>query len=206
MDQPLTIVLPVHNSERQLCSMVRDVLDITATGTREIHVVIVDDCSTDDTYETACEIARQYPQITVMRQAMRQGLGSILTKLRNHVAAERVLMHDGVSVINTKELQQILQTPMNRDDVLDQASAASLPTAESTGSRRFPAVRALQNRMEQAHRAVSTFRWIELDQRVVPHRRSTVGTPSSAHLRLPTANGFPPLTATASGIGVQASS
>ncbi len=195
LDQPITIVLPVHNAERQLRSNVRDILDVTTTGTREIRVVIVDDCSTDDTYETACEIARRYPQITVMRQAMRKGLGTILAMIRNRVSAERVLMHDGVSAINTKELQQILQTPTNQDDALEQAGTARMPIAESTGSRRFPSVRAGQNRMEQAHRAVSSFRWIKLDQLLVPRRRPTVGLPTTVSIN--------PLTAAAPGIGLQ---
>ena len=167
MDQPLTVVLPVHNRERQLRSSVQDILDLVQTIRRPMQIVIVDDGSTDDTYETACELAQQYPQLHVFRQSIRQGVGAALELVRNRLAVEMVLVHDGVSIIDATQLQNALQTDDRAHQVVQRAGT----TTESAGSRRFSAVRALHNQMEQVHRLATSFRWIQLERPMVPRRR-----------------------------------
>lgn len=172
LNQPLTIVLPVNNSERQLRSSVRDILDITPLLTRQLNLVIVDDGSTDDTYETACELVRQYPQLTVLRQPFRQGLNAALELVRNRLSAEQVLVHDGVSMINIEQLQLALQNDRSSNAV-EPAGSSTTSASESSGSRRFSTVRALHNRMEKVHAEANCFRWIRLEKPLVPRRRPT---------------------------------
>ena len=74
MRQILTVVLPVHNSERLLHIAIMDLLELAHEISSPIEVVIVDDGSTDETYETACEMSRMYPQLKVLRQPVRKGL------------------------------------------------------------------------------------------------------------------------------------
>ncbi len=171
MDQPLTVVLPMHNCERQLRSSVIDILDLTFTTSEMFQIVVVDDGSTDDTYETACELARQYPQLTVLRQPFRQGLGAALDLVRNRMDVQAVIVHDGISVIDVAQLQNMLQTGC----VGESSGIACAPPSESkilsNGSRRFAAVRALHNQMEQAHRStMSCFQWMQLEKPLVPRR------------------------------------
>ena len=175
MDQPLTIVLPVHNRERQLRSSVLDILDLVQSMRRPVDVVIVDDGSTDETYETAFELARQFPQLIVLRQSIRQGIGAALELVRNRMAVEMVLVHDGVSTIDASDLQQVLQTTRPVEGEMQRAGSAT----ESAGSRRFSAVRALHDRMEKVHRAAVSFRWIQLDQPLVPRRRPRTASPTA---------------------------
>lgn len=179
MDQSLTVVLPVHNCERQLRSSVQDILDLAPVVACPLEVVIVDDGSTDDTYETACELVRRYPQLSVFRQSMQRGLAAALDLVRNRVAVENVIVHDGVSAIDATDLQQVLRTMSSPQQERQQAD---MPAArsDSTGSRRFAGMRALHNRMEQAHRSVSTFRLVKLDKPLVPRRRATVVPPLTA--------------------------
>jgi len=168
----LTVVLPVYNCERQLRCSVLDILELAPSIPSPLAVVVVDDGSTDDTYETACELARSYPQVTVLRQSIRQGLGAALDLVRNRLAVERVVVHDGISAIDADQLQALLQT--------DGAHAnPSTSTTESSGSRRFAAVRALHNRMEQAHRSATCFRWMQLEKPLVPRRCQPTPTPAT---------------------------
>jgi len=136
LDHPLTIVLPVHNCERQLRSSVQDILDLAPAMPSPLDIVVVDDGSTDDTYETACEIARLYPQITVLRQSIRQGLAAALDLVRNRLAVERVLVHDGISVIDAGQLQTMLQSDNTEQSVVEKV-APPISTTETSGSRRF---------------------------------------------------------------------
>ena len=50
-------------------------LELASELTSDFSVLIVDDGSTDDTYETAGDLAARYPQISVMRLAVRRGVG-----------------------------------------------------------------------------------------------------------------------------------
>lgn len=173
LDQSLTVVLPMYNCERQLRSSVLDILDLSSSIRTPLTVVVVDDGSTDETYETACELARSFPQVIVLRQSVRQGLGAALELVRNRMAVEMVVVHDGVSPIDAAELQPLLQA----SDAAQKVAPVSNSRTESHGSRRFAAVRSLHNRMEQAHRSATCFSWMQLDKPLVPRRSQAVTAP-----------------------------
>lgn len=169
----------MHNSERQLRSAVSDILELAPSIPRPLAVVIVDDGSTDETYETACELARSYPQVTVLRQSIRQGLGAALDLVRNRLAVELVVVHDGISAIDVAQLQGLLQASGAKQTGVEKAVPPATSTLESSGSRRFAAVRSLHNHLEQVHRSATSFRWMQLEKLLVP-RRSPAGSPVEA--------------------------
>jgi glycosyltransferase involved in cell wall biosynthesis len=186
LNQQLTVVLPMHNMERQIRSSVHDLLDLSVLIRVPLSIVIVDDGSSDDTFETACEMARMYPQIQVLRQAFRSGLGAALELVRNRLNLDMAIVHDGVSPIDPAELKQLL---------LDEPQSARVVAAsngiDARGSRRFAAVRALQQSMEIAHRAAIGFSWLRIEKPLVPRRRQVVEQemPASSVLTtLPSAN------------------
>ncbi len=190
LDQPLTVVLPMYNCERQLRSSVLDILELTSSMPSATKLVVVDDGSTDETYETACELARQYPQLTVLRQPVRQGLGAALDLVRNRLAVEKVLVHDGVSTIDVSQLQTMLQLDNANEGPLEKAEPANFSTTQASGSRRFAEVRVLHDRMEQVHRTATCFRWIQLEKPLVP-RRCQMAPPSVAPQDAMLATGAP---------------
>ena len=123
MSKTLTVVLPVHNAEASLRRDVANVLDIASDLDTELRVFIVDDGSTDDTYDAAMELAARYPQLQVMRHAQRQGLGKAIETLRTHVEGDCVLVHDGASPIDAGQIRhlyledQLLTRARNNRDV-----------------------------------------------------------------------------------------
>ena len=172
LTQQLTVVLPMHNQERQIRSTVHDLLDLSVLIKAEVDLVIVDDGSTDDTFESACELARLYPRIQVLRQPFRSGLTSVLELVRNRLTVEMVIVHDGVSPVDPAELKQLLLGEHSRSQ-----SPSDTQTAESIdshGSRRFASVRVLQENMEIAHRRALGFTWLRLEKPLVPRRRQVV--------------------------------
>ncbi len=180
----------MHNCEHQLRSSVLDILDLASSATRMLKIVVVDDGSTDDTYETACELARLYPQLTVLRQPVRQGLGAALDFVRNRLAVEMVIVHDGVSTIDVAQLQTMLQAENANRNPAEKAEPVCDSAMQSSGSRRFAAVRVLHDRMEQAHRTATCFQWMQLEKPLVPRRCQTAAYPSGMQEEMP-AKGMP---------------
>jgi glycosyltransferase involved in cell wall biosynthesis len=179
LNQQLSVVLPMYNNERQLRSTVHDLLDVSVMIRTPINLVIVDDGSTDDTFETACELARMYPQVQALRQTYRGGLGSVLNLVRNRLQLEMVIVHDGVTPIDPMELKQLLIEQREGWHGRDEISQP-FENFEARGSRRFAAVRALQQSMEQAHRSVAGFNWLRLEKPLIPRRRAIANLPNPA--------------------------
>ena len=51
LNEQLTVVLPMHNNEREIRSSVHSILEFSVQARLSLDLVIVDDGSTDDTYE-----------------------------------------------------------------------------------------------------------------------------------------------------------
>ncbi len=170
MDQPLTIVLPMHNGERSLRSKVLELLELAHETKSMLEFVIVDDASTDETFETACELARVYPQIKVLHQPVRQGLAAALAMVRNQLAPELIIVHDGRTAIDVHELRLLLQERARRSPAETRMQAQREEDVDAVGSRRLGWLRALQKNMETAHGSVSSFSWVCLDKPSVSRR------------------------------------
>ncbi len=176
----------MHNMERQIRSSVHDLLELSVLVRVEFQLVIVDDGSSDETYETACELARRYPQIMVLRQPFRSGLSAIIELVRNRLSVDMVMLHDGVSPIGSRELKDLL---LSLGAPEQEISSSNTTERESRGSRRFAAVRALHDNMEHAHRKVLGFAWIKIEKPLVPRRRSMLQTSENpANVGIPVAS------------------
>ncbi len=173
MDQPLIVVLPMHNCERHLRSSVLDILEFTHSPVARIEIVIVDDGSTDETYETACELTRTYPQVKVLRQPVRRGFDAALDLVRRRLSVEMVIVHDGVSPVDASQLKSLLQTSSRRKMNLHAAEIPGVARSGSVGSRRLTSLRPLHNAMERAHRSALGFAWTQLEKPLIPRRRTT---------------------------------
>ena len=165
MDSAVTIVLPVHNAERTLRPLLLRVLEVAAAPSRRLTLAVVDDGSTDETFEAACELARDYPQIRVFRQPRREGLAAALEQVRRRLHVEEAIVHDGVGPIDFDELAALLAArPADSENVQDEFRPGR-------GSRRFAAVSALNARLTEAHRTITSLHWLRLSEPAKPRRR-----------------------------------
>ena len=104
MTPTLTIALPLHNAERNVNRIVQEILEVAQVATDPFTVILIDNGSTDDTYEAAYQLSRCYPQLVVLRQPIHSGLGAVIELIRTRVTTDRVLVHDGVSPICATQL------------------------------------------------------------------------------------------------------
>jgi glycosyltransferase involved in cell wall biosynthesis len=188
-------VLPLHNAERTMRTLVTSILDLATAPARRLQVAVVDDGSTDETYETACELARDYPQVQVFRQRVQSGVGPALAEVRRRLLVDEAIVYDGVGRVDLAELAALIHPstdgacPAADDDGPGSAGGRR-------GSRRFAAVASLNSQMVAAHRAVAAFQWLRLPE-PARSRRAGAQTPRPANNR-PQIAPLVPVTANAS--------
>ena len=66
MSAGLSVVIPAYNEQATITKVVREVLQVP----RLHEIVIVDDCSSDGTFELASQLAAAHPEIKVLRHAV----------------------------------------------------------------------------------------------------------------------------------------
>ena len=73
MGDSLSIIVPVPNAEDSLRGNVIRLLDMLPELTSRFEIVIVDENSSDQTEEVAHDLAREFPQVRIVRDAGKQG-------------------------------------------------------------------------------------------------------------------------------------
>jgi hypothetical protein len=161
MNKSLTVVLPIHNAEHSLRRSVADVLDASADLSGQIQVLIVDDGSTDDSFDIACELATRYPQVRVLRQAQQRGLGPTLQTVRRRITTDVVMVHDGVTPIRSEQLLALW-----RQQVAHHPAGLRTSEAATMADLRRPAQ--IHPAMADAHRRVMGFQMLRVNGEEAP--------------------------------------
>jgi hypothetical protein len=180
-----TIVLPVHNAERGLRATVVGILDLAEVLARRLQIAIVDDGSTDGTFEAAAELAREFPQVRVIHQQARRGLGDALEQVRLRLGVEHVIAHDGIATISLDELATLL-IATDVDSAADAGDAATHRRSRESVELTVAAGR-------RRGRAGASFRWLRIDQPLVPRRfsgRALAATPEPKLTDAPSKSAF----------------
>jgi glycosyltransferase involved in cell wall biosynthesis len=154
LNKSLTIVLPVHNGESRLRADVHEMLDLASELTANFDILIVDDGSSDATYEVAAGLAARYPQISVKRQRQRSGLGPVMELVRRSVRSDAVMFHDGVTPIDAKQMRNVWRrwiAQTGTGDARDNMAALQQDVCD------FADLPAIHAAMERAHGQVLGF-------------------------------------------------
>jgi len=156
VDKSLTIALPIHNGEMYLRRSVRELLDLASELTSEFSILIIDDGSSDDTYEVAQEMALRYPQISVNRSRVRRGLGPTIQSIERRVMSDVVMVHDGTTPIDPQQIRRLWHASVSTPGALGSGQQAAVdPSRWDQGElAELPAVHAA---MASAHQRLLGF-------------------------------------------------
>jgi glycosyltransferase involved in cell wall biosynthesis len=86
---------------------VRELLEVGSELTTEFNILIVDDGSTDATFEVAEELVAHYPQVRIRRHRNRRGLGPVIDYVHRNVRTDAVIFHDGVTPIDCNQMRNV---------------------------------------------------------------------------------------------------
>jgi biofilm PGA synthesis N-glycosyltransferase PgaC len=103
----VTIIVPVYNEEAVIASALRSLLELRYP---HFHVIVVDDGSTDGTFDRAAEVAGRYGRTTV--RVVRKANGGKASALNTGVAAAStpfVLCMDGDSSLHRDTLRYAMR-------------------------------------------------------------------------------------------------
>ena len=117
MERSLTVLLPVENAQATLGRNVRRLLDVLPELTDCFEILIIDDASSDATFEVADELSTQYPQIRTVRNTAPSGrMRSIQLGIRRS-RGEFLLLIDEDSSLPVDELWRLWKSAEENDIV-----------------------------------------------------------------------------------------
>jgi biofilm PGA synthesis N-glycosyltransferase PgaC len=104
---PVTILVPVYNEEAVIAPALRSLLELRYPA---FHVIVVDDGSTDRTFERACALAGRYGESTI--RVVRKNNGGKASALNTGITlatTEFVLCMDGDSSLHPDTLKSAMR-------------------------------------------------------------------------------------------------
>ncbi len=103
----LSIVVPCFNEEKTLRKCIERVLEI-ADNTLSLELIIVDDCSNDQSLIIARELEDKYQEIVVLNHKRNQGKGAALRTGFQKATGDFVTVQDADLEYNPMELRKLL--------------------------------------------------------------------------------------------------
>lgn len=123
MHPSLSAFLPVYNAQQVLGQLAAHLLEALPDLTPQFELAIIDDGSTDATFEIAHELALCYPQVQHIRSSRRLGLGQSIRLAMRTTSGELSLLCAGDCRLDARDLHKLWQR-MGADDVVFAISAA----------------------------------------------------------------------------------
>ncbi|HEX5317464.1 MAG TPA: glycosyltransferase family 2 protein, partial [Candidatus Kapabacteria bacterium] len=104
----LSLIIPCYNEERTLAECIKRVLAI-ATDDLKLELIIVDDCSSDDSLHISHQLAKHHPEIKVFRHEKNRGKGAALRTGIVHATGDFVSIQDADLEYDPQEFQALLR-------------------------------------------------------------------------------------------------
>lgn len=103
--QILSVVMPAFNEERAISEIIKRVMDIPYL----LELIVVDDCSTDDTPFIVKELAEKNNSIKYIRQSQNGGKTEALKTGFAVTSGEIVIIQDADLELNPREIQNVIK-------------------------------------------------------------------------------------------------
>src|SRR5580765_7725160 len=103
----ITVVVPLFNEGRSIYDTIVSLVKLDYPQDK-LEVTVVDDCSTDDSYEWAQKAAREYPNVKVLRNPHNMGKRKGINHAVRETDAEIILSVDSDVIVYPTALRELL--------------------------------------------------------------------------------------------------
>ena len=86
----LTIIVPFYNESTTLEKSIIGVIKENIAS----EIILVDDCSTDNSYQIAKKLSITYPNIKLFKKPLNEGKGSAVMFAKNEISYSHLIIHD----------------------------------------------------------------------------------------------------------------
>lgn len=103
----VTIVVPLFNEGRSIHDTIVSLVSLDYPADK-LSVTVVDDCSTDDSYDWACQAARLYPNVRVLRNPHNMGKRKGINRAVRDATSEIIVSVDSDVIIYPTALRELV--------------------------------------------------------------------------------------------------
>ena len=101
----LSVIIPVYNEEATVADVIRAV---KSCGVADLEIVVVNDCSSDQTGEALREFEAD-PQVVVVTHRVNQGKGAAIRTGQAHTTGDAVVIQDADLEYDPKDLPRLFR-------------------------------------------------------------------------------------------------
>lgn len=107
MNDSLSLVVPVRDAEGTLVDQIHHLLDLLPDLTSRFEILVVDDGSSDHTVDLARDLARQYPQVKLLRHAVPLGTPAAIRTALKAAGGQTILVVEEAGPVRAADLRQL---------------------------------------------------------------------------------------------------
>jgi len=104
----VTVVVPLYNEGRSIYDTIVSLVKLDYPQDK-LSVTVVDDCSTDDSYEWACKAAREYPNVRVLRNPVNMGKRKGINHAVREATAEIIVSVDSDVIVYPSAIRELVK-------------------------------------------------------------------------------------------------
>ncbi len=103
----IAVVVPLFNEGRSIYDTIESLVRLDYPADK-LTVTVVDDCSTDDSYEWACRAAARYPNVKVLRNPHNMGKRKGINHAVREATAEIIVSVDSDVIVHPGALRELV--------------------------------------------------------------------------------------------------
>jgi len=113
----ISVFIPCYNEEQNIGSLLEKTIRFLPEISSDYEIIVVDDGSSDSTYEIAQNIAKENPNVKVIRHVKNKGYGAALRTGFLNSKKDHIFFTDGDNQFDITELSKLIPYTNNYDIV-----------------------------------------------------------------------------------------
>ncbi len=105
----LTVIVPFYNESSTLKKSLTSLIDEKIAD----EIILVDDCSTDDSYLIAKNISDNYPSIKLLKKSVNEGKGSAVIFAKNEISYSHLIVQDADLEYSPRDIKKLFNISKN---------------------------------------------------------------------------------------------